>query len=254
MLQQFMLVLFKALAVLEKILAYFQGKGYGSASIRSEVNSVLRLLNDKPSIAIDVGGNIGDYSNELLRRVPGLELHIFEPAAVNFDHLRSRFSNLANVRLSNSALSSSTGKATLYADVLGSGMASLTKRDVRHVGLSFEAHQQVTTIRFEDYWRDNLGSRPIDIVKLDVEGHELDVLKGFGNALKAISVLQFEFGGCNIDTRTTWRDFFYLLTGAGFSIFRITPLGAQEIRLYREADEFYSTTNYIGVRVRSSSS
>ena len=46
----------------------------------------------------------------------------------------------------------------------------------------------------------------IDLLKLDVEGHELYLLSA-KKFISKISVIQFEFGGCNIDTRTYFRDF-----------------------------------------------
>ena len=44
-------------------------------------------------------------------------------------------------------------------------------------------------------------------MKIDVEGHELDVLKGFGELIKKVRLIQFEFGGTNIDSKTYLRDF-----------------------------------------------
>jgi len=104
-------------------------------------------------------------------------------------------------------------------------------------------------IRFEDYWKSELGSENIDFVKLDIEGHELDALNGFGDALKFIKVIQFEFGGCNIDTRTFWQDFWYFFTENNFVLYRITPFGITKIKKYRELDEFFSTTNFLAKRI-----
>ncbi len=73
-------------------------------------------------------------------------------------------------------------------------------------------------------------------------------LQGFGGALSVVRAVQFEFGGANIDTRTYFRDFWYLFTEAGFDLFRITPFGPQRLGRYRERDEFFSTTNYVAVR------
>lgn len=82
-------------------------------------------------------------------------------------------------------------------------------------------------------------------MKIDIEGLELAALRGFGAALDATSVLQFEFGGCNIDTRSYFRDFWTLFQRRGFTLYRITPFGLDRIARYRESDEFFSTTNYV---------
>ena len=60
--------------------------------------------------------------------------------------------------------------------------------------------------------------------------------------------MQFEFGGCNIDTRTYLRDFWYFFTERGFRVHRIGPRARREMRQYHEIDEFFVTTNLIASR------
>ncbi len=241
----------KWLRLLEYRCALGRGKGYGTATIKQEVRLLSQLLKTPPRLAVDVGANIGDYTATLQQYYPQLEVHLFEPSAVNVKKLTKRFDNDKLIHICPMALSDKAGKATLFADQAGSGMASLTKRRLDHLNVHFDNNEKVKTVRFEDYWRDSLASRPLDIVKLDIEGHELTALQGFGKAIHAVKVLQFEFGGCNIDTRTYFQDFWYFFKEHHFSIYRVTPFGAEAITKYREKDEFFSTTNYIAVRQQS---
>ncbi len=227
--------------------AFAQGKGYGTASIEQEVNLVLRALSGVPKLAVDIGANVGDYTAELRRRNPQLEIHLFEPSATNIKKLGARFGNDPGIRMVPCAVSDKTGSATLFADAAGSGMASLSKRKLDHFGIGFEFQESVETLRFEDYWRQQLGGRRIDIAKLDIEGHELEALQGFGRALAATKVFQFEFGGCNIDSRTFFQDFWYFFAQNNCAIYRISPFGLEPLDRYRESDEYFSTTNYIAV-------
>jgi FkbM family methyltransferase len=167
---------------------------------------------------------------------------------VNIARLEARFSADKGITIVPSALSNLSGEATLFSNAPGSPLGSLTQRKLDHLGIGFEVKETVSTLRFEDYWRDQLGKRPLDIVKLDVEGHELDVLDGFGSAIEHVKVLQFEFGGCNIDTRTYFRDFWDFFSQRSFDLYRITPLGYEYIPRYRETDEFFSLSNFIAVR------
>ena len=50
-------------------------------------------------------------------------------------------------------------------------------------------------------------------IKIDVEGFEFEVLKGFGNMLseKAIKIIQFEYGYANADAGHTLKDIFNFL-------------------------------------------
>jgi hypothetical protein len=58
----------------------------------------------------------------------------------------------------------------------------------------------------------------------------------------------FEFGGCAIDTRVFFRDYFHFLSALGYRIHRITPRGVLvPIPAYRESHERFRTTNFLAV-------
>lgn len=231
----------------ERVFAYLLGKGYGSFTINQEIMAVKSLLSRSPILAIDVGGNIGNYSKELRSKFPNLEIHIFEPSGLNITKLKSIFNGDGHIHINSLALSDNNAEASLYSDKPGSGLGSLINRRLNHFDIMVENVEEIQTIRFEDYWKKSLSSRPIDLVKLDIEGFELAALRGFGSALTNTKVIQFEFGGCNLDTRTNFQDFYYLFKELNFKIYRITPLGLQEITRYREMDEVFLTTNFLAV-------
>lgn len=183
------------------------GRGFGSSSIKTEVKSVRKLLLEPPRLAIDIGGNIGRYSEELLAVYPEIELHIFEPSLTNVKNLNEKFEKKSNVSIVPFAVSNKYATVQLFSNETGSGLASLIKRDLGHINLEFNSIEWVEAMPFEDYWKSKLQSRNIDFVKLDIEGHELTALEGFGNAIDSVNLIQFEFGGCNIDSRTFFRDF-----------------------------------------------
>ncbi len=238
-------ILFKISKQIERISAYLQGKGYGTATIREEVNLVQLILGTSPQLAVDIGGNIGEYTAELRKKNPNCEIHTFEPSATNIEKLKARFIDDKKIKLIPYAVSNISGSATLFSNELGSGLASLTKRKLDHFNIDFNFTESINTLRFEDYWTEQLNQQTIDIVKIDIEGHELTALDGFGKALQATTVFQFEFGGCNIDSRTYFQDFWYFFKENDFEIYRITPIGLEQIKKYSESDEFFSTTNYI---------
>lgn len=91
----------------------------------------------------------------------------------------------------------------------------------------------------------------IHLLKLDVEGHELDVLNGALGlfAKNAIDIVTFEFGGCNIDTKTYFQDFWYFFKDKNMSIYRILPNNKlHKIPEYRELYEQFVTTNYVAMK------
>jgi FkbM family methyltransferase len=242
--------LFKLMNRFERVAAYLQGKGYGAATTEQEVKLLQSLLHAQPKLAIDIGGNVGNYAAELRKRNPSLEIHTFEPSAINIEKLTARFKKDSLIKLVPLALSDEAGSAILFSNEPGSLLGSLTKRKLEHFNIAFDAKETINTVRFEDYWKTTLQSRQLDMVKIDIEGHELTALRGFGSALDVTKVLQFEFGGCNIDTRTYFQDFWYFFKEQNFDIYRITPLGAEKITRYKESDEYFATTNYIAANNR----
>jgi len=238
--------MYRLLNKIENLLSKSLGKGYGAETVSKEVRLLKGILN-QPLLALDIGGNVGEYAKHLRINFPTVEIHVFEPAKINYDKLIDRFSNDKNIIINQIALSNTNGFAELFSNVPGSGLGSLTKRNLDHFNINFNLHETVKTLRFEDYWKSALHMRDIDIAKIDVEGNEYAVLEGFGNAIKKTKVIQFEFGGCNIDTRTFFRDFWYFFTEHCFKIYRITPFGLEPITKYKENHETFLTTNYLCV-------
>lgn len=155
---------------------------------------------------------------------------------------------MENVIVEPIAVCDQTGEASLFSDQQSSPLASLTKRNLSHLGIAFDEVEIVRTIRFEDYWSKNLNECQIDICKLDIEGLELSALKGFGRALRSVKVIHFEFGGTNIDTRTNFKDFWELFEGQGFELYRMSPIGPRKITNYSESHEVFLFTNFLAVR------
>ena len=235
----------------ERKYAFKQGKGYGAGTIKEEVEACISLLNiAKPEILIDIGASIGDYTKEVLGIYPNINAFLFEPQSATQSVLQAAFSHLKNVHINDCALSNTNGRHKIYFDNPGTVLACLTKRRLQHFNINMSKSEEITTKRFDDYWKTTeFGKRGdiIDYVKIDVEGHELDVLKGFGSIIDNVRIIQFEFGGANIDTRTFFQDFWYFFTDKNYSLYRISPIGVLPIRKYTELDEFFSTTNYIAV-------
>jgi FkbM family methyltransferase len=203
---------------------YLAGIGAGSEVETSGERAVFSLLRQRVSgscIVFDVGANLGQFLGATLAAFPDgrCDVHCFEPGVGTFRRLSERHGTVANVRLNNVAVGKERGEATLWYDQEGSGIASLTKRDLAHFGVRFDSSETVTTTTLDAYCVEH-GIPRIDLLKLDIEGHELDALNGAAELFRrhAIGMVMFEFGGCNIDTRTFFRDFWHFFGDAGMQL------------------------------------
>lgn len=210
---------------------------------------------EQPLIIFDVGSNKGQFLNLLIdglrSRSIQSQMHAFEPSRWTFEYLYEKYSDYPNITLNNFGLGSKTGQSELFYDKIGSGLASLSKRRLDHKGIEFE-HSEIILLQRLDSYCEEHGIRMIDLLKLDVEGHELDVLAGGSQMLQEqrIRMVTFEFGSCNIDSRTYFQDFWYFFHENGMgSIFRITPGGyLVHIPRYLELHEQFSTTNFLALQ------
>ena len=238
-----------------KLCHWLMGIGAGtSVEDSGEAGVVKRLIGAdlRGLVVLDVGANVGQFLNFAVSRLRDRlgEIHSFEPAATTFRTLEQNAPKHPGVRLNHLGLSRSAGSAQLYYDKENSGLASLTKRDLSFRNKSFEKEETVRLTTVDAYCAEK-GIQRVHWLKLDVEGHELDVLHGTLALFErqAVDLVTFEFGGCNIDTRTYLRDFYRFFEARGMRLHRITPSGyLHPISRYRETEEQFNTVNYVALK------
>jgi FkbM family methyltransferase len=194
------------------------------------------------SVVFDVGANVGRYSAAAVQH--GLVVHAFEPSSEAFVKLEQGMRGRAC--LHRCGLGERDDTLTLYAPEPGSGMASLYART--HPAATWSPVEAVRLRRLDDVVIEERIER-IDLLKLDVEGHELAVLRGAERMLAEgrIARVQFEFGGANIDARVFLRDILAELKG--YALYRIVRDGIVPVN-YDERWEIFTTTNFLALRRR----
>jgi FkbM family methyltransferase len=208
------------------------------------------LLRKNPVI-FDVGANIGKYSllvNEVFEK--RVKIYAFEPSRKIFRSLEKSTKMFSNIKSFQIGIGEVEKAATLYYDKEKSALASIHKRKLDHLGIDFNRKEEVTIVSLDNFCQENKIER-INLLKLDIEGNEINALRGASRLLKnnCIDFIQFEFGGCNIDSRTYIRDFFDLL-GNYYSINRIIKNGIVPLGKYKETYEIFTTANYLAVKKR----
>lgn len=238
-----------------QISQYLMGIGSGVSVSASGERSVFRFMKQKvnpPYCIFDVGSNKGQFLRLALDNIntPDFRIHCFEPGRETFSLLSSSAPSDERITLNNLAVGKEKGEAVLHYDAAGSGLASLTKRKLGHFGIDFSQEERVAVTTIDTYCAEN-NIDHIHLLKVDIEGHELDALSGAMRmfSANAIDIITFEFGGCNIDTRTYFQDFWYFFSELGFNIFRITPSGyLHPVTGYGEIHEQFRTVNFLAAK------
>lgn len=241
----------KILQVIEEKAQFLQGKGWGAATTASEVRAISKLLEpfDRTRLfALDVGANVGNWTDAFINAFPKSRVVAFEPSSHAFNQLNVRFQNLSNVTCINIGLSDRSGEVMLFSNGEASALSSLHQRNLEHFSIAFDRQEKVRVAEL-DSWMAQSGDIHIpDVLKLDVEGHELSVLAGSKKTLEKVKIVQFEFGGGNIDSKTYFQSFWYFFKEMNFDLYRLTARGLVKVNEYSELLEVFRPTNYFAVR------
>jgi FkbM family methyltransferase len=230
------------------------GMNYGNGAefnISGEMDAIKYVQNKikhgPDFILFDVGANVGNYSKSVasLFKERNITIHLFEPSKEVFKQLTLEIAGMRNVFPNNRGLGEKSLTLKLFKSKQSSGLSSLYKRKLDHFNIQMEETEEIEITSLDEYCRLNSIDR-IDYLKIDVEGHELGVLKGATAMLneKRIQFIQFEFGGTHIDSRNYFQDFYYFLKD-NYDIYRIVKDGLVKIEGYREEQEIFLGINYL---------
>ncbi len=128
-----------------------------------------KITNFNPSLFIDAGANLGLYSVNVAREIPGIRVIAFEPDA------RNRAQLIANLFL-NELVEVVSVEGVALSD--RSGFARFHRHNKENPGRSMLSDEgtYTVTIKTLDDKINSVGERIA--IKIDVEGHELPLLKG----------------------------------------------------------------------------
>lgn len=208
-----------------------------------------KFKDESQIIIFDVGANIGSYAKELsILFRNNAKIFSFEPSKKTFKIFSERTCNYSNIIANNLGFSDKEYNQLLYTNSEGSGLASVYQRKLDHFGITMDKSEEIRLSTIDNYCTENKIER-IHFLKLDIEGHELSALNGAKKMIadKKIDFIQFEFGGCNIDSRTYFQDFFYLLKD-NYKIYRILKDDIYELPKYKETYEIFITINYLAIK------
>lgn len=226
-------------------------RGEGNPDIHT--NGELRLLREvlgRCRTVMDVGANVGQWTALALDINRGLTIHCFEPSPTTYQLLLAQ-NFPASVVCNNIGIGSRPGDAELYVYGDGSGMNSLYSREGLAEGPLSEGPLKTERVRLEtlDGYCSKHRIATVDFLKVDVEGHELDVFRGAMEMLRsgAIRIAQFEYGGCNIDARVLLRDLFALFSGLDYDLLKVYPDKLRPVHRYEQHLENFRYQNWLAV-------
>jgi FkbM family methyltransferase len=223
---------------------------YEDNAVSGESNFLRAHLTGRASpVVFDVGAFEGTYALDVLDKCPTARIYAFEPNPRSYARLERCLSGTSAITFP-FALGglSETAEFFDYSQETGSQHATL------HRGI-FENVHRATPISFPVEVRpldDVIGALPIQsiaLLKIDVEGHEFEVLRGAQDVIRRgmVDVIQFEFNEMNAYSNIFLRNFIEFLPE--YKLYRLLPNDLLSLEPYRPIwCEIFAFQNIICVR------
>jgi len=154
-----------------------------------------RLLNQE-FIILDIGGGIGASLKLFLDSFPDRKIMVFEPVSENFKAIKKRFPSSPNIEFINCAAGNENAEKqiNLASRITSSSLLPLSADPGSNVfnesNLGKTGVETIRIVKLDDFLAKN--SDEIGIMKIDVQGYEMDVLKGAEFTLQRTDIIVLE--------------------------------------------------------------
>ncbi|MEO6852039.1 MAG: FkbM family methyltransferase [Mucilaginibacter sp.] len=196
---------------------------------------LLELIRDDKfavKVIFDVGANIGTWTLLAKSIFPNATIHAFEPLPAHIQKFNSITHKLNNTSIHQFCLGNEDTTTVINVSSFSdsSSILNATPLEYEQFGISKSGEETVSVKRTEELIASSILPVP-DVIKLDVQGFELEVLKGLGKYLNQVSYLIVEVSFKKYYyEQALFLDIANYLSGYKFNIYAFantTPLGRE---------------------------
>jgi len=212
-------------------------------STNGESRVMKKLSHFDFKVIFDVGANKGEWSSHASKAFSKAQIYAFEPIPEVYSKMANTHTTNPMVTPYNLGLSDKNEEVSF--NYFPSGSVFTSRYEVPGQGQLQKV--KVKLVKGSDFAAQNNVAQ-IDFLKIDTEGSDYLVLKGFENLLQnhKIRVIQFEYNMNNIISKFLLREFFELLNSHGYLVGKIYP-NSVEFADYNFKMEDFIGLNYLAV-------
>ena len=141
---------------------------------------LLELHKQPNCVIFDVGAYDGRISKTFFEKFPKAHIHAFEPFPQSFEKLRNLQKSYQNLVIHNCAISDSIGNKDLHVNSFAPTNSLYESNTINAYHDNLMKTNNIISVKtdtIDNYCKSN-SIETIDILKMDIQGGELDALKG----------------------------------------------------------------------------
>ena len=200
-------------------------------------------------VVIDVGAHVGDFAEAVQAYQPWVKIHAFEPLPAAFAVAETKLAPFGDIELHNVALGRAKGQNDFFVRKFSTNSSFLVSGSTRMAAdwgdsLATEEVLRVPIVTLSDYLQEQKIGR-VRLLKLDVQGYELEVLAGAESVLGVIDWIYTEarFNEGLYAGAPLINDIYVYLIQRGFKLHRISNVSHDQKGNMMECDMLFERLN-----------
>lgn len=176
------------------IKAFFNFFGTEITRFPKSVSNMKWLKKNNIKKVVDIGANQGQFTNKILKILPGSKIFCFEPLPDEFNDLKRTFKNHPDISLLNYALGNKVGKTIFQKNKFSPSSSVLEMSENHEVNFPFTTDSLQIEVPMErlDNFLNLIDPDDKTLIKIDVQGYESEVISGGKEVLNKSKVVLIE--------------------------------------------------------------
>lgn len=217
---------------------------YGKMAVRDRLGEIKSRITNPQPLIIDGGANLGSITDALLGYYPSAIIHAFEPIPHLADALRAKYAHRPNVVTHAKALGAEPKTLTFHQlnSIDSSSFLTPSAIKKKYHGQKVAVSNELTV---EQVRVDDMVDGDIDILKLDLQGYELEALKGAERSLPSTKLVLIEVEFVPLyENQPLFGDIDVFLRERGFFLLNLYELWTHPDGQLTSGDAIYLNSRY----------